>query len=68
MQVVETTHDTVQDERQSECLNIALVGGGSGCKALIQFLEAHMIQHFQFNVVCLLSYTADKHGILFDNC
>jgi signal transduction histidine kinase len=32
-------------------VNIALVGGGSGCKSLITFLETHTLSHIQINIV-----------------
>ncbi len=60
MQVVETIHDTVQDERQPELLNIALVGGGSGCKALIQFLETHILRHIHVHIIGVAG--AHKHA------
>jgi nitrogen-specific signal transduction histidine kinase len=51
MQIVERTHDTIRAETQSECLNIAFVGGGSGCKAFIQFLETQSLKHFHVHIV-----------------
>ena len=65
MQVVETTHDTVQDERQPERFNIALAGGGSGCKALIQFLEAHRLQHFHIHIVGVADLREDAPGLAY---
>jgi nitrogen-specific signal transduction histidine kinase len=65
MHVVETKHNTGQAETQSECLNIALVGGGSGCKALIQFLEAHKLQHFHVHVVGVADLREDAPGLVY---
>lgn len=51
MQIVEKTYPTVQAEAQSERFNIVLVGGGSDCKSLIQFLEAWRLQHFHVHII-----------------
>jgi nitrogen-specific signal transduction histidine kinase len=50
MQVIERTHNTAQAETQSSCLNVALVGGGSDCRVLIQFLEAQSLKHFNVHI------------------
>ena len=60
MQVFEKTHDTVQVETQSSCLNVALVGGGSDCKALIEFLETDSLRHIHFNIIGVAG--ANKHS------
>jgi signal transduction histidine kinase len=65
MRAVKTTDDTLQAETQSECLNIALVGGGSGCKALIQFLEAHRLQHFHVHIVGVADLREDAPGLVY---
>ncbi|MGD8252786.1 MAG: hypothetical protein PVJ11_01630 [Syntrophobacterales bacterium] len=51
MQIVEKTHSTVQAETQSSCINVALVGGGSDCKSLIQFLEEQSLKHFHGHII-----------------
>jgi hypothetical protein len=51
MQVVEKTHPTVQAETQSSYLRVALMGGGSDCKSLNQFLEAQRLQHFRVHII-----------------
>mgnify|MGYP001587149281 FL=1 len=65
MQDVKTTHDTVQAETQSECLSIALVGGGSDCKSLIQFLEAHRLQHFHVHIIGVADLRQDAPGLMY---
>jgi len=65
MQAVEKTPDNVQAETHSECLNIALVGGGSGCKTLIQFLEAHRLQHFHVHIVGVADLREDAPGLMY---
>ena len=60
MQVVEKTNDTVQTEKQSSCLNVAIVGGGSDCKALIQFLEKHDLRHLHVHIIGVAG--ANKHS------
>jgi hypothetical protein len=64
MQVVETTHDIVQAETQS-VLNIALVGGGSDCKSLIQFLEAHKLQHFHVHIIGVAGANEHSPGLAY---
>ena len=64
MHVVEKTNDTVQAETQSECLNIALVGGGSDCKSLIQFLESHRLQHFHVHIIGVADLREDAPGLV----
>jgi len=65
MQAVEKTPDKVQAETQSERLNIALVGGGSNCKSLIQFLEAHRLQHFHVSIVGVADPREDAPGLVY---
>jgi len=65
MQAVEKTSNNVQAETQSECLNIALVGGGSNCKSLIQFLEAHRLQHFHVHIVGVADLREDAPGLVY---
>ena len=60
MHVVEKTHDTVQAETQSGCLNIALVGGGSDSKALIQFLETRSLRYLHLHIIGVAG--ANKHS------
>jgi signal transduction histidine kinase len=60
MQIVEKKQDTVQVETQSPCLNVALVGGGSDCKALIQFLETDSLHHIHFHIIGVVG--AHKHA------
>ena len=50
----------VQDERQPERFNIALVGGGSDCKALIQFLETDSLRHLHVHIIGVAD--AHKHA------
>ena len=51
MQIVEKTHPTVQAETQSSCINVAMVGGGSDCKSLIQFLEEQSLKRFHGHMI-----------------
>ncbi len=65
MQDVEKTHDTARAETQSGLLNIALVGGGSDCKSLIQFLEAHRLQHFHGHIVGVADPLKEAPGLMY---
>jgi two-component system NtrC family sensor kinase len=60
MQVVEKTNNTVHAETQSSCFNVALVGGGSDCKALIQFLETDSLRNMHFHIIGVAG--AEKHA------
>lgn len=46
-------------------VNIALVGGGSGCKALIKFLEAHSLHHLRVQVVGVADPRQDAPGVVY---
>ncbi|UCG11640.1 MAG: hypothetical protein JSU72_14040 [Deltaproteobacteria bacterium] len=65
MHVIEKAHDTVQVETQSEYLNIALMGGGSASKALIQFFETHGLQHFRVHITGVADPREDAPGLLY---
>ena len=47
-------------EAETGEVNIALVGGGAGCKSLIIFLETHSLRHIQVNVVGVAD--PNEHG------
>ena len=65
MKDVEKTHDTVRAETQPEYLHIAVVGGGSNCKSLIQFLEAHRLQHFHVHIIGVADLREDAPGLMY---
>jgi len=64
---------TIQDQaRQKDYpeiepgeVNIALVGGGPGCKSLIIFLETHTLQHIQVNVVGVADPNENAPGLVY---
>ena len=65
MQAVEKTSNNVQAETPSGCLNIVLVGGGSDCRALIQFLEAQSLKHFHAHIVGVADLREDAPGLVY---
>jgi nitrogen-specific signal transduction histidine kinase len=65
MQFVEKTHPTYQAETQSSCINVALVGGGSCCKSLIQFLEEQSLKYFHGHIVGVADPREDAPGLVY---
>jgi signal transduction histidine kinase len=45
-------------------VNIALVGGGPGCKSLITFLETHSLHHIQVNIVGVADPNENAPGLV----
>ncbi|MGD8915949.1 MAG: histidine kinase dimerization/phospho-acceptor domain-containing protein [Syntrophobacterales bacterium] len=46
-------------------VNIALVGGGPGCKSLITFLETHTLRHIQVNIVGVADPNENGPGLVY---
>ena len=46
-------------------VNIALVGGGPGCKSLITFLETHALRHIQVNIVGVADPNENGPGLVY---
>jgi len=52
-------------ETETGEVNIALVGGGAGCKSLIMFLETHSLRHNQVNVVGVADPNENAPGLVY---
>ena len=52
-------------ETESVEVNIALVGGGSGCKSLITFLEIHPLSHLCVNIVGVADPDTNAPGLVY---
>ena len=46
-------------------INIALVGGGPGCKSLITFVETHTLRHIQVNIVGVADTNENAPGLVY---
>ena len=64
MQTLQTISQA-QPESEPTCLNIALVGGGSGGKALIKFLETHDLRNFRVRIVGVADVRDEASGIIY---
>ncbi len=62
MQSVQTI---TQGEAELSCLNIALVGGGSGGRALIKFLETHRLRNLHVCIVGVADLSEDAPGVVY---
>ena len=62
MQSVQTI---TQGEAELSCLNIALVGGGSGGKGLIKFLETHRLRNLHLCIVGVADLSEDAPGVVY---
>ena len=62
MQFVQST---LQGEVELSCLNIALVGGGSGGRALIKFLETHRLKNLNLCIVGVADLSEDAPGVVY---
>ena len=62
MQFVESV---AHDKPELSCLNIALVGGGSGGKALIKFLESHRLRNLHLCIVGVADLDNDAPGMVY---
>jgi signal transduction histidine kinase len=54
-----------QDKAELSCLNIALVGGGSGGRALIKFLETHRLRNLHLCIVGVADLSEDAPGVVY---
>jgi len=54
-----------QGEAELSCLNIALVGGGSGGRALIKFLETHRLRNLHVCIVGVADLNEDAPGVVY---
>ena len=54
-----------QDKAELFCLNIALVGGGSGGRALIKFLENHKLRNLHLCIVGVADLSEDAPGVVY---
>jgi signal transduction histidine kinase len=54
-----------QGEAELSCLNIALVGGGSGGRALIKFLETHRLRNLYVCIVGVADLIEDAPGVVY---
>ena len=52
-------------ETETGKVNIALVGGGPGCKSLIIFLETHTLHHIQVNIVGVADPSENAPGLVY---
>jgi len=54
-----------EPETEPAWLNVGLVGGGAGCKALIKFLETHSLRHFRVRIVGVADRREDAPGLVY---
>jgi signal transduction histidine kinase len=52
-------------ETDSAEVNVALVGGGPDCKALIIFLETHSFRHIHLNIVGVADSSENAQGLVY---
>jgi signal transduction histidine kinase len=52
-------------EPQPGVVNIAIVGGGSRCKSLLKFLEAHSLRHLHVNIVGVTDPREEAPGLVY---
>jgi two-component system NtrC family sensor kinase len=54
-----------QDKAELSCLNIALVGGGSGGRALLKFLENNRLWNLCLSIVGVADSNEDAPGVVY---
>ena len=54
-----------QGKAELSCLNIALVGGGSGGRALIKFLETHKLRNLHLCIVGVADLSEGAPGVVY---
>lgn len=54
-----------QGKAELSCLNIALVGGGSGGRALIKFLETHRLRNLHVCIVGVADLSEEAPGMVY---
>jgi nitrogen-specific signal transduction histidine kinase len=54
-----------QGKAELSCLNIALVGGGSGGRGLIKFLETHRLRNLHLCIVGVADLSEDAPGVVY---
>jgi hypothetical protein len=61
---MQSVQNIVQGEAEPSCLNIALVGGGSGGSALIKFLETHKLRNLHVCIVGVADLNDEAPGMV----
>ena len=62
---MQSLQSVLQDKTEFSCLNIALVGGGSGGRALIRFLENHRLRNLHLCIVGVADLREDAAGVVY---
>ena len=62
---MQSVQSVPQGEAELSCLNIALVGGGSGGRALIKFLETHRLRNLHLCIVGVADLSEDAPGVAY---
>jgi len=62
---MQSVQPTLENKGELSCLNIALVGGGSGGRALIKFLETHRLRNLHLCIVGVADLSEDAPGVLY---
>jgi signal transduction histidine kinase len=62
---MQSVQSVPQGKEELSCLNIALVGGGSGGRALIKFLETHRLRNLHLCIVGVADLSEDAPGVAY---
>jgi len=62
---MQSVQSRLENKGELSCLNIALVGGGSGGRALIRFLETHRLRNLHLCIVGVADLSEDAPGVLY---
>jgi nitrogen-specific signal transduction histidine kinase len=62
---MQSLQSVLQDKTEFSCLNIALVGGGSGGRALIRFVETHRMRNLHLCIVGVADLREDAAGVVY---